>query len=273
MNGRLFFLILMAVSVSLYCQSRVIYKAGTTIRVGTGAIVRSDSITVNGAFFINGTMLHSYFASGTPVSITLLPQGYAANAAQNAALPGELFTIHIAGTSAPYADVEAHTASINNSTLTAKATFSALASGNYYVYVTHHNTIETWSKLGGEPLTAHSPFAYDFTTAKTQAYGDNLILSHGKYCLYSGDVDSSGFIDNNDLLAIDNDAFHFVTGTAITDLDGSQFVDSNDLLICDNNAFNYIGVQKPHAGGAMGKRPVRSVKVRNSEAGQTEQSK
>ncbi len=176
MKVSLLFLFVVALSAAPYCQSRIYYKAGTTIRVGAGAIVRSDSITVSGAFSVDGTMAHSYFASGTPVSIILLPEGYASDSVTNSALSGEIFTIHLAGVSAPYNDVEAHTATINKATLTANATFSTLSSGSYYVYITHHNTIETWSKPGGESITAHSAFRYDFTSAKTQAFGGNLVF-------------------------------------------------------------------------------------------------
>lgn len=189
----------------------------------------------------------------TSITITLLPEGYANNYATNLAFPTEVFTVHVASASSPYADIESHTMSINPATLSGTVVFTTLNSGTYYLYITHPNSLETWSKAGGEVITAGAPFSYDFTSAQTQAYGSQLKLISGKYCLYSGDVDGSKYIDNNDLLLIDNDAFAYKAGTNITDLDGTQYVDNNDLLICDNNAFNFIGTKSPQPSKMVAK--------------------
>ncbi len=189
----------------------------------------------------------------TAISIKLLPQGYAADPANNQEFPLQSFLIHIANASAPFADIESHAVTIDPATLTGTASFSGLTTGIYYIYVTHLNTIETWSREGGELITAGTTFSYDFTSAKTQAYGGNLIqAASGKWCIFSGDCDGSGFIDNNDLLQIDNDAFNFKSGSGfLSDLDGSRYVDNNDLLICDNNAYRFVGAAKPRATKRM----------------------
>ena len=49
----------------------------------------------------------------------------------------------------------------------------------------------------GVQFTAGNLF-YDFTTAQNKAYGNNLKLVNGKWCIYSGDVNQDGFIDIND---------------------------------------------------------------------------
>ncbi len=133
-------------------------------------------------------------------------------------------------------------------------TFEGLSNGiPYYLVMKHKNALETWSS---SPITfTDNGTTYDFTTAATQAYGSNLLFKNGKWCVYVGDVDHSGFVDNNDLLLIDNDAFRFVSGYASTDLDGSQYVDNGDLLYCDNNAFNFVHVSKP-SGAASTKKSV-----------------
>ena len=146
---------------------------------------------------------------------------------------------------------------ITPATLTATAKFTNLVTGTYYVYVTKPGMIETWSKEGGQVVTTGSPFSYDFTTAQTQAYGGNMMLKNGLWCFYVGDIDGNGFIDNNDLLSVDNDAFNFAGGSLVTDLDGNQFVDNNDLLLCDNNAFNFVGTISPR----LVKRFVKPVPV------------
>lgn len=265
MKASLFLLVSFFISSAVNGQSAVSYGPGTAIIINSGADVSAGTIILNGVFKGSGTFNYGAYVPGTMVTITMLPEGYAANPASNLALPAEIFTIHVANAASPYAEVESHTALLDKTTLTASANFTSLTTGTYYVYITHHNTIETWSKSGGEQVTANSAFTYNFTTAKTQAFGDNLVLANGKYCLYSGDVDSSGFIDNNDLLTIDNDAYHFVAGTAITDIDGSKFVDNGDLLICDNNAFNYVSVKKPGVTSIPAKRVLRIVAERVNE--------
>ncbi|MBV6479840.1 MAG: hypothetical protein HGGPFJEG_02643 [Ignavibacteria bacterium] len=125
-------------------------------------------------------------------------------------------------------------------------TFTNTISGVYYLVVKHHNTIETWSKNGGENLITDGIINnYDFTDVQSKAYGNNLILKGSKYCIYSGDVTQEGIIDGSDLSLIDNDASNFVTGYVPTDIDGNYFVDASDASITDNNAAAFIQTIRP----------------------------
>ena len=129
---------------------------------------------------------------------------------------------------------------------------SANKTDSYYLVIRNRNSIETWSRL---PIQfTNKVLVYDFTSDSSSAYGNNLKKIGSKWCVYTGDIDLNGFIDNNDLLLVDNDAFNFAGGYLITDLDGNQFVDNNDLLICDNNAFNFVGKTSPES------KPVRARK-------------
>lgn len=47
-------------------------------------------------------------------------------------------------------------------------------SETYYIAITHRNSIETWSRKGGEPFVRGETMIYDFTTAQNKAYGGNL---------------------------------------------------------------------------------------------------
>jgi len=123
--------------------------------------------------------------------------------------------------------------------------FENAPGGTYYIVVKHRNSIETWSKNGGEILTAGQYSAYDFTNSITQAYGNNLILKGSKYCIYSGDVNQDGVVDGTDTQLIDNDAYNFANGYVNTDTDGNSFVDGSDAIISDNNAFNFVSVIRP----------------------------
>lgn len=126
-------------------------------------------------------------------------------------------------------------------------TFTNAQSGRYYIVVKHFQSIETWSKAGGDSLTANGSWhAYNFTTSSSQAYGDNMKQKGSKYCMFSGDLNQSGFIDGTELAMVHNDASNFVTGrNVLTDINGDQIVDGSDYLIVDNNAYNFIGLVRP----------------------------
>ena len=126
--------------------------------------------------------------------------------------------------------------------------------GTYYVVVRHRNALETWSTSGGL-LFDKSINIYDFTTAITQAYGNNLILKGTKYCIISGDVDQDGSIGALDRSACWND--RNLSGYYATDLDGDGSVGALDRSICWNN--RNLSVQKP----ALVASPSRELKQDN----------
>jgi len=119
--------------------------------------------------------------------------------------------------------------------------------GTYYLTIKHLNSIETWSKLGGEfIINDGSIYNYDFTTDDSQAFGNNLKFKGSKYCLYSGDVNQDGFITLFDVIPIYNDSKNFVTGRyLVNDLNGDGFVDLADMTICSNNSKSFIRVLRP----------------------------
>jgi hypothetical protein len=116
--------------------------------------------------------------------------------------------------------------------------FSNLNSDNYYIVIKYLNTIETWSKDGGESFN-NSIISYDFTSSQSQAYGNNLVLKESKWCIYSGDSNQDGYIDKTDNLIIDYDNNNF-TYHSINDLNGDGMVDLSDLIISDRNLNNHI---------------------------------
>ncbi|MBS1517316.1 MAG: hypothetical protein JSS91_04445 [Bacteroidetes bacterium] len=122
--------------------------------------------------------------------------------------------------------------------------FNSAPSGSYYIVLKHRNGLETWS-AAPVAMTAGGNYNYDFTTASSQAYGNNMVLKAGKYCIYSGDANQDGVVDITDLGLIDNDGFNFASGYLSTDCNGDDVIDLTDLGICDNNANNTVGVIKP----------------------------
>lgn len=118
--------------------------------------------------------------------------------------------------------------------------------GNYYIVIKHKNSLETWSKPGGE-LIGNGNFFYDFTTSASQAYGNNLVLKDGLYCIYSGNVNEDDVIDAEDLLIVDNAVYNYASGTSVANLNGDNIVDIEDMAICDRNARSIRVVERPGA--------------------------
>ena len=115
---------------------------------------------------------------------------------------------------------------------------------SYYLQTKHRNSIETWSKSGGETFS-NSVLNYDFTTSANKAYGSNQILLGSKYCIRSGDINQDGTVDASDLSNVDNDAYNSLSGYVRTDVTGDNFVDAGDVSIVDNNAFNSVSSVTP----------------------------
>ena len=176
--------------------------------------------------------------------ITLAQQGFY-DPVTNSLSMSDTIKAYLRNINSPYNIVDSGKTVINMGNFTGLVLFSNAATGTYYVQIKHRNTIETWSKSGGQIYTRGITFSYNFTTAQTQAYGNNLVLKGTKYCIYSGDVNQDGSVDGTDLSLIDNDATNFVTGYVATDLDGNSFVDGSDYAIGDNNAFNFVVKSTP----------------------------
>lgn len=152
--------------------------------------------------------------------------------------------VYVRSTISPYVIVDS-SKSVLDSNGNGLFNFPFAANGvNYYIVVKHRNSIETWSKSPGQSFSSNS-LNFNFTTAVSQAYGNNMKQISSKAAFFSGDVNQDGVIDAADMSAIDNDVANFVTGYVPTDLDGDYFVDGSELAIVENNVYNYISVVKP----------------------------
>jgi hypothetical protein len=150
---------------------------------------------------------------------------------------------------APYSVVHSGWQILDSATLTATVN-SNIPPGNYYIVVRNKNSIETWSKPGGEPLGYGTNF-YDFTIAASQAYGGNLVLRNGLYCIYTGNVNGDDIIDAEDMLIVDNAVFNFADGSSIANLNGDGIVDIEDMAIIDRNAREIRVVERPGASASQ----------------------
>jgi hypothetical protein len=152
---------------------------------------------------------------------------------------------YLANVFAPYLIVDSAKSVIDSITFTGNFLLKEAPTGNFFILLKHRNSIETWSKLGGESIVKGISYIYNFTTDSAKAFGNNLIKKGNKWCIYSGDVDQDGEVDSSDLALITNDAFNYSANYRTTDINGDGFIDLNDLVICDDNAFNVVKKKSP----------------------------
>ena len=156
--------------------------------------------------------------------------------------------VYLRNISMPYAIIDSAVSEIDSINFTGIFDFKNAPAGNYFYQIKHKNSIETWSKTGGENYLGGISNSYDFTNSVNKAYGNNLVKvnnSPQRFAVYSGDIDQDGAIDVSDGSITENDAYAFISGNVITDLNGDGIVDIGDVVFVDNNASNFIIVLKP----------------------------
>ncbi|MBV6477550.1 MAG: hypothetical protein HGGPFJEG_00289 [Ignavibacteria bacterium] len=153
--------------------------------------------------------------------------------------------VFVHSNNSPYSLIDSSKCIIDTSSFSGYSHFYNAPTGKYYFVIKHRNSLETWSRTGGDSLIESSSSSYDFTSAQTQAYGNNLVFYGGKYCIYSGDVDNNGVIDGIDFSIIDNDAGNFNSGYIPSDLDGDMIVDGSDASLSSNVSTSFITVIRP----------------------------
>lgn len=167
----------------------------------------------------------------------------------NLHLKKDSVTIYIRSASPPFQVIDSGNSALDSVSFTASIV-SILNTGNYYIVVKHRNSLETWSKSGGEPLGSNN-YLYDFTTSASQAYGNNLTLRGNVFCIFSGNVNGDDSINSMDLQIIESEVLNFTEGRIVSDLNGDQIVDATDLAICDDNARAVRTVMRPEAASIL----------------------
>ncbi|MDQ3021650.1 MAG: hypothetical protein M3R36_13935 [Bacteroidota bacterium] len=190
-------------------------------------------------FFKTDEAAKPWFLKTVTINISAAPEGFL-NPVSNTMNMRDTLTAYLRATSFPFNVFDSAKAVIDSTNLKGAFKFYNISSGTYYIQIKHRNSIETWSRAGGELLIFGAIHNYDFTNAVNKAYGNNLVLKGVKYCIYSGDVDQDGAIDITDSQIIENDAANFVSGYVSSDVNGDNFVDVSDEAISDNNSFNFV---------------------------------
>ena len=170
------------------------------------------------------------------------------NSTTNTLSQSDTVTAYLRKTTSPFNIVDTAKAVINSSTLQGNFSFKNAPTGTYYITVKHRNSLETWSKTGGELFSNGFTVNYDMTNLSSKAFGNNLTqvdASPVVFATYSGDVNKDSFIDLTDVVYIYNDAVNFATGYIISDVTGDNITDLADVLIAFNNSGKFVSVVKP----------------------------
>jgi len=187
-----------------------------------------------------GAILRLYDGStNISLNLTIGIQGFWNGSSQ----VSDTVDIHLMNSVSPFNEIEAVTGVLNTN---GQGTFifSSAPTGNYYIKITHRNSLETWN-ASPISLGVGGTVNYNFTTSASQAYGNNTILTSGRYCDYSGDVTQEGSVDLNDVVSVNNASSVFTTGYVVQDVTGDNLVDLSDLIITFNNASLFVAKITP----------------------------
>jgi hypothetical protein len=196
-----------------------------------GASSGSFTILANASLNLKA-YLQGYYAGSGLMTAVLSNQGVNANTNQVDTITVELRD------SATGANVEASAKGVILTDGTISLSLPGSVVGNsYYIVVKHRNSLQTWSAAA---VIMASTTSYDFTTAATKAFGDNMIeVETGKFAIFSGDINQDEFIDPFDYPSFDIDNINFESGYKATDLNGDGFIDPFDYPIFDINNINF----------------------------------
>ena len=94
---------------------------------------------------------------------------------------------------------------------------------------------------------SRSIISYDFTTAASITYDNNMKLNGGNvYSIYAGDATQDGVVHGSDMAVIDNGSRPpIIIGYYPEDINGDGIVDASDMAIIDNNSTAVVHVVRP----------------------------
>jgi hypothetical protein len=181
----------------------------------------------------------TFISFDTPVeltSLTSLIEGFY----NGSSMIPDTVRIELRNASSPYTIVDETQIFLDTNGQGTGRFYNAVNGTPYYIVVKHRSAVETWSNLP-QTFTANS-LSYDFTSASNKAYGNNLKLINGRWCIFGGDINQDGLVETSDLNQVFNDNVNGATGYISTDLNGDNFTEVEDLSIVFRN--NILGVEK-----------------------------
>lgn len=192
-------------------------------------------------------LISGFLSSSPAVNIKIIIQGFY-DPNSNSMNIKDTVKAYLRSSSSPYGFMDSSVSVIDSVSFAGNFNFSNAASGTYYIVLKHRNSIETWSRTGGETYVQGSSFTYDFTQDSSRAFGMNEVRVDEQpktFAIYNGDPDQSGSIDLEDIINVYNDASSFYTGYINTDLTGDGITGLSDILLAFNNSGKFVQVIRP----------------------------
>jgi len=169
-------------------------------------------------------------------NLTVLIEGFYNGSTMNT----DTITVELRNAVSPYPLVDQAKVFLNSNGQGSPKFYNAQNGVPYYIVIKHRSAVETWSSAT-QAFSAGS-LTYDFTTSSNKAFGNNLILLEGKWCIYGGDVNQDGFVESTDVNMVFTDNVNGVNGYIPTDLNGDSYTEAEDLSIVFKN--NILGIEK-----------------------------
>ena len=189
----------------------------------------------NGAVSTNKTLNITLFLEGLYSGSGIMNQAYDDMGPHFGTGIADRVTIELHDGTTPFTTAYTYgDADLNTSGTLAITTLPASITGSYYIVIKHRNSIETWSTV---PVSfAGGTVSYDFSSASSQAYGNNLKLMGTVYVIFGGDASQDGAVDGTDMALIDNASTAVLVGYNPEDVNGDGIVDGSDMAMVDNNS-------------------------------------
>lgn len=177
----------------------------------------------------NGVFLKTIDAGGLTLNLNVIIEGFwRTNITPNRMNMRDTVTVELRELNNPTNILASSKNILDSLTGFVQIIFPDMEEGTYYIVVKHRNSLETWSSTGYTFFKSQIA-SYDFTSSQSQAFGNNLILKGNKYCIYSGDINQDGTINNNDMqLAVNSTGFY---GYIDADVNGDKLCNATDRQI------------------------------------------
>lgn len=213
--------------------------------IGTYIGVTSADNKIIPVWFDNSSEVYQAWSSKIEfgLDIKIIPQGFYDILTDRLRMT-DTIRAYLRKSDSPYNIIDSAAGILDSVTFVSEMYFTNAGSGNYYIEIQHRNALKVWSSSYISYSTAgHS--LYDFTLSESMTLGNNAVLINDNWCSYSGDVNSDGGIDMDDVGIIYNAVSQFTNGYSKTDINGDGSVDLKDLNIAFNNSINFVRVITP----------------------------
>ncbi|HMQ67934.1 MAG TPA: hypothetical protein PKA90_03040 [Ignavibacteria bacterium] len=213
--------------------------------IGTYIGITSSGETITPVWFDNSLGKYQAWSSQINIGaeITYIPEGMY-DLAANKLICKDSVKVYLRNSSSPFNKIDSSSATLDSINFMAKSDFKNAVSGNYYVEVSHRNSMSVWSSSPVNYSTCEK-MSYDFTSACNQAFGGLLTSVNDKWCAFAGDVNADLVIDMYDVNLVFNDISLFTSGYTNSDLNGDNVLDLVDLNIAINNSNKFIQFVTP----------------------------